>query len=173
MAPDPKDPLQLILKDLGPSPSIESLVGKPSSIKVDEIYIKNLKFSEFKIVQCIICEFLKLDFIGICRCAGGVRDTAPGEDRDDLIAQVGKQEIPLTLNNKFESLAEDDGSDVKPLFVRYVIPSYNHLLSSSGEEGKGSPIAVSVKFKDDLFPETILILISVNFVLTRTMTYFH
>ncbi len=49
-----------------------------------------------------------------------MRDTAPGEDRDDLIAQAGKQEIPLTLNNKFESLADDDGSDMKPLFVRYV-----------------------------------------------------
>ncbi len=28
MAPDPNDPLHVILKDLGPSPSIESLIGK-------------------------------------------------------------------------------------------------------------------------------------------------
>lgn len=49
---------------------------------------------------------------------GGVRDTAPGEDREDLIAQAGKQEIPLTLANRAESLAEDDDSDMKPLFVR-------------------------------------------------------
>ncbi len=49
---------------------------------------------------------------------GGVRDTAPGEDREDLIVQAGKQEIPLTLNNKFESLAESDSTDVKALFVR-------------------------------------------------------
>lgn len=53
-----------------------------------------------------------------CMPVGGVRETAPGEDRGDLIAQAGKQEIPLTLTNKFESLAEDDGSDMKPLFVR-------------------------------------------------------
>ena len=47
-----------------------------------------------------------------------MRDTIPGEDRDDLIAQAGKQEIPLTLTNKFESLADEDTSDMKPLFVR-------------------------------------------------------
>lgn len=28
VAPDPKDPLHLILKDLGPSPSVESLIGE-------------------------------------------------------------------------------------------------------------------------------------------------
>ena len=28
VAPDPNDPLRIILKDLGPSPSIESLIGK-------------------------------------------------------------------------------------------------------------------------------------------------
>lgn len=50
---------------------------------------------------------------------GGVRDTVPGEDREDLIAQAGKQEIPLTLTNKAENLAEDDSNDMKPLFVRY------------------------------------------------------
>lgn len=48
-----------------------------------------------------------------------MRDTVPGEDKEDLVAQAGKQEIPLTLNNKFESLAEDDGTDMKSLFVRY------------------------------------------------------
>ena len=50
--------------------------------------------------------------------AGGVRETVPGEDKQELITQAGKQEIPLTLTNKFESLAEDDGSDMKPLFLR-------------------------------------------------------
>lgn len=49
---------------------------------------------------------------------GGIRDTVPGENREDLIAQVGKQEIPLTLTNKAESLADDNSSEMKPLFVR-------------------------------------------------------
>lgn len=48
-----------------------------------------------------------------------MRDTIPGEDKEELIAQAGKQEIPLTLTNKFESIADDDESDMKPLFVRY------------------------------------------------------
>ena len=50
---------------------------------------------------------------------GGVRETAPGEDKQDLIDEAGKQEIPLTLVNKFEGLAQDDSSDMKALFVRY------------------------------------------------------
>ena len=54
------------------------------------------------------------------RHAGGVRETIPGEDREDLVAQAGKQEIPLTLTNKFESLAESDSTDTKALFVRFV-----------------------------------------------------
>ena len=50
---------------------------------------------------------------------GGVRDTAPGEDRQDLINEAGKQEIPLTLTNKFEKLATDDEStNMRELFVR-------------------------------------------------------
>ena len=51
---------------------------------------------------------------------GGVRDTAPGEDREDLIAQAGKQEIPLTLTNVAENLGEDNesSSSMKQLFVR-------------------------------------------------------
>ena len=39
-----------------------------------------------------------------------MRDTIPGEDREELIAQAGKQEIPLTLTNKFESITDDDES---------------------------------------------------------------
>ncbi len=49
---------------------------------------------------------------------GGVRDTVPGEDREDLVTQAGKQEIPLALTNKFESLAEGSDTDMKPLFLR-------------------------------------------------------
>ena len=51
---------------------------------------------------------------------GGVRDTAPGEDKQDVINEAGKQEIPLTLTNKFEGLA-DDSSNMKALFVRYTV----------------------------------------------------
>ena len=51
---------------------------------------------------------------------GGVREAAPGEDKQDVINEAGKQEIPLTLVNKFEGLAQDDSSDMRALFVRYV-----------------------------------------------------
>ena len=49
---------------------------------------------------------------------GGVRETAPGEDKQDLINEAGKQEIPLTLTNKFEKLADDESTNMKALFVR-------------------------------------------------------
>lgn len=49
---------------------------------------------------------------------GGVRESAPGEDKQDVINEAGKQEIPLTLVNKFEGLAQDDSSDMRALFVR-------------------------------------------------------
>ncbi len=50
---------------------------------------------------------------------GGVRETAPGEDKQDLVNEAGKQEIPLTLTNKVEKLAEEDEStNMKALFVR-------------------------------------------------------
>ena len=77
IAPDPNDQLHVILRDLGPSPSVESLLG-------------------------------------------GVREPAPGEDKADVITEAGKQELPLTLTNKFEGLAEDDSSNMKALFVRQV-----------------------------------------------------
>ena len=51
---------------------------------------------------------------------GGVREAAPGEDKQDVINEAGKQEIPLTLVNKFEGLAQDDSSDMRALFVRYM-----------------------------------------------------
>ena len=51
--------------------------------------------------------------------AGGVREPGPGEDKQDIINEAGKQEIALTLTNKLESLAKDDSSDMKALFVRY------------------------------------------------------
>ena len=51
---------------------------------------------------------------------GGVREAAPGEDKQDVINEAGKQEIPLTLVNKFEGLAQDDSSDMRALFVRYI-----------------------------------------------------
>lgn len=43
---------------------------------------------------------------------------APGEDREDVINQASKQELSLTLANKFEGIADDDDSDMKALFVR-------------------------------------------------------
>ena len=49
---------------------------------------------------------------------GGVRDAAPGEDPQDIVNEAGKQEIPLTLTNRFEGVAGDDGSSMKTLFVR-------------------------------------------------------
>lgn len=42
----------------------------------------------------------------------------PGEDKDDVINQASKQELSLTLSNKFEGISEDDDSDMKALFVR-------------------------------------------------------
>ena len=50
--------------------------------------------------------------------AGGVREAGPGEDKQDIVNEAGKQEIALTLTNKYESLAKDDSSDMKALFVR-------------------------------------------------------
>lgn len=50
--------------------------------------------------------------------AGGVREAGPGEDKQDIVNEAGKQEIALTLTNKYESLAKDDSSDLKALFVR-------------------------------------------------------
>ena len=61
-------------------------------------------------VYLLICMYM---FIG------GVREAAPGEDKQDVINEAGKQEIPLTLVNKFEGLAQDDSSDMRALFVRY------------------------------------------------------
>ena len=49
-----------------------------------------------------------------------MREAGPGEDKQDIINEAGKQEIDLTLTNKYESLAKDDSSDMKALFVRYV-----------------------------------------------------
>lgn len=48
---------------------------------------------------------------------GGVREAAPNEDREDIINEASKQELALTLTNKFEAKA-DDSSDMKALFVR-------------------------------------------------------
>ena len=48
---------------------------------------------------------------------GGVRDAAPGEDKEDIINEASKQELALTLTNKFEATS-DDSSDMKALFVR-------------------------------------------------------
>lgn len=62
---------------------------------------------------------------------GGVREAAPGEDKQDVINEAGKQEIPLTLVNKFEGLAQDDSSDMRALFVRYtclqLTLTYSHI----------------------------------------------
>ena len=81
VAPDPNDPLHEILKELGPSPSVESLLG-------------------------------------------GIREAGPGEDRQDIINEAGKQEIALTLTHKYESLTKDDSTDMKALFVRYIYTLY-------------------------------------------------
>ena len=47
-----------------------------------------------------------------------MRDAAPGEDPQDIINEAGKQEIPLTLTNRFEGVGGDDSSSMKTLFVR-------------------------------------------------------
>lgn len=54
-----------------------------------------------------------------CTLTGGVRDAAPGEDKQDVINEAGKQEIALTLVNRAEGLAQEDSSNMKALFVRY------------------------------------------------------
>ena len=55
----------------------------------------------------------------LCTQTGGVRETAPGEDKQDVINEAGKQEIALTLVNRAEGLAQEDSSNMKALFVRY------------------------------------------------------
>ena len=42
-----------------------------------------------------------------------------GEDNEQQLARLAKTEISLTLNNKFE-VPDDDDSDIKALFVRFV-----------------------------------------------------
>lgn len=49
---------------------------------------------------------------------GGVREPIPGEDKEDIINEASKEELCLTLSNKFEGISDDDGSDMKALFVR-------------------------------------------------------
>ena len=60
-------------------------------------------------------------------CIGGIREAAPGEDIQDVINEAGKQEIPLTLVNKFEGVAQDDSSDMKALFVRCAHDTVTYL----------------------------------------------
>lgn len=48
-----------------------------------------------------------------------MREAAPGEDKQDIINEAGKQEIALTLVNRAEGLAQEDSSNMKALFVRY------------------------------------------------------
>ena len=48
---------------------------------------------------------------------GGVREPLPNEDPQDVINEASKQELALTLNNKFEGMAEDT-TDMKALFVK-------------------------------------------------------
>ena len=63
--------------------------------------------------------FVRNPFLSLFQiCVGGVREQAPGEDKQDVINEAGKQEIPLTLVNKFEGLTQDDSSDMRALFVR-------------------------------------------------------
>lgn len=57
----------------------------------------------------------------LCTQTGGVRDAAPGEDKQDVINEAGKQEIALTLVNRAEGLAQEDSSNMKALFVRYSV----------------------------------------------------
>ena len=81
-----------------------------------------------------LCTFIYIDvYLLICMYMfiGGVREAAPGEDKQDVINEAGKQEIPLTLVNKFEGLAQDDSSDMRALFVRYtclqLTLTYSHI----------------------------------------------
>ena len=48
---------------------------------------------------------------------GGVREALPNEDPQDVVNEASKQELALTLNNKFEGLA-DESTDMKALFVK-------------------------------------------------------
>lgn len=49
---------------------------------------------------------------------GGIHAPAPGEDKQDAINEAARQEIALSLVNKFESNLAEDNS-MKALFVRY------------------------------------------------------
>lgn len=49
---------------------------------------------------------------------GSIHDPAPGEDKQDAINEAARQEIALSLVNKFESNLAGDNS-MKALFVRY------------------------------------------------------
>ena len=95
LAPEPNDPLREILKDLGQIPSVEALLG--------------------------MLVFILNHFITFLYCvhpSGGVREPIPGEDKEDIINEASKEELCLTLSNKFEGISDDDGSDMKALFVR-------------------------------------------------------
>ena len=73
-------------------------------------------------VHCVLTQYqyiLTSTRVCVCVSVGGVREAGPGEDKQDIINEAGKQEIALTLTNKYESLAKDDSSDMKALFVRY------------------------------------------------------
>ena len=56
------------------------------------------------------------EMVGTPSTTGGTKDNA--ED-DQKIAKLARTEISLTLTNKFE-VPDDDDSDMKALFVRYV-----------------------------------------------------
>lgn len=46
-----------------------------------------------------------------------MREALPNEDQQDVINEASKQELALTLTNKFEGMAEDS-TDMKALFVK-------------------------------------------------------
>ena len=80
---------------------------------------ENLKLL-FSVIFCSATNCILYTCVYPMLSTGGVREAAPGEDKQDVINEAGKQEIPLTLVNKFEGLAQDDSSDMRALFVRYV-----------------------------------------------------
>ena len=56
------------------------------------------------------------EMVGTPSTTGGTKDNT---DEDQKIAKLARTEISLTLTNKFE-VPDDDDSDMKALFVRYV-----------------------------------------------------
>lgn len=93
MCPDPSDPLGLILKDLGPVPGLQELIGTAN--RCSAVAIRS---------EPSLTVF----------CPSGESAADPGSD-----AQSSKMEVSLTLTNKFDIFDDaNDKPDTRGLLLR-------------------------------------------------------